>query len=335
MAQQAPLSKSFRISNGPETPLTLANGFSAPGAASATTFAVDPGFRTGYVQTWKLSVQSDLPAALQLSVSYLGSKGSRGQQQVLPNTYPAGPAAPFGFAYLTSNGSSSRHAGEVQLRRRLRRGLTAQVQYTWAKSIDNGLLGGGRGRPFIAQNWLDLDAERGRSSTDQRHLVTAGFQYTTGLGLSGRMGKLFKEWTIGSQITAGSGLPLSPLYPLAIPGTGYTNILRPDYTGAGIYDAPPGLHLNPFAVRAPAAGEWGNAGRNSITGPRQFVINSSLGRTLHTWDRVSLDMRIDASNSTNTPTFPSWNAVTGHAQFGLPNSSNPMRSVQVTVRMGF
>jgi len=50
---------------------------------------------------------------------------------------------------------------------------------------------------------------------------------------------------------------------------------------------------------------------------------------------VSLDMRIDAANATNTPTFPSWNVVAGHAQFGLPNSANPMRTLQVTIRMGF
>jgi hypothetical protein len=332
MSQQAPLSKSLRISNSSAAFLTLANGFSATGSASTTTFGVDPEFRTGYVQTWKISVQSDLPAALQFNASYLGSKGTRGQQQFLPNTFPTGPAVPFGFVYLVSNGNASRHAGELQLRRRLRKGLTAQFHYTWAKSIDNALLGG-RGRAVIAQNWLDLGAERARSTFDQRHLIATSFQYTTGLGLNGRRARLLKEWTIRSQLSFGGGLPLSPLVPLAIPGTGYTGILRPDYTGISIYDAPAGMHLNPAAVRVSAG--WGNAGRNSINGPRQFVINSSLGRTLRTWDRVSLDMRIDATNSTNTPVFPSWNVVAGHAQFGLPNSTNPMRAARVTIRMGF
>ncbi len=331
MAQQAPLSRSLRIANTAATPLTLANGFPAGAAASGTTFGVDPGFRTGYVHTWRVSLQSDLPAALQFNASYTGSKGTRGQQQVLPNTSPSGATEPFGFAFLTSNGNSIRNAGEMQLRRRLRRGLTAQFQYTWAKMLDNSLLGG-RGRAMIAQNWLDLAAERGRSDLDQRHLIGANFQYTTGMGLRSRW---LREWTIGSQLTWGTGLPLTPLYPFAVAGTGFTGVLRPDFTGAPLYAAPLGFHLNPAAVAAPVPGAWGNAGRNSITGPRQFGIGTSFGRTLRTWDRFSLDMRIDASNATNTPTFPTWNTVFGHAQFGLPNVANPMRTARITMRLGF
>ena len=45
----------------------------------------------------------------------LGGKGTRAQQQFLPNTFPAGaanpcPACPSGFTYLVSNGNSTREA---------------------------------------------------------------------------------------------------------------------------------------------------------------------------------------------------------------------------------
>ncbi len=340
MAQQAPLSKSLRVFNSAETPLTLANGFGSPGTTTATTFAVDPRFKIGYSQNWQLSVQRDLPAALQMTATYNGSKGANGQQQILPNTFPIGAVTPSGYTLLISDGSSSRHAGQVQLRRRMRNGLTASGQYTWAKALDNALLGG-KGRPMTAQNWQDLRAERGRSVFDQRHAVTGSVQYTTGMGMRGgmlargRFAAWLKEWTLGSQVTWGTGLPLSPVYPGVIPGTGVTGILRPDYTGAPLYDAPAGFYLNPAAYRAPAAGGWGNAGRNSITGPRQFGVNSSLGRTFRSAERISYDFRVDATNSTNTPTFQSWNTVAGSAQFGLPNATNPMRSLQMTFRMRF
>ena len=68
-----------------------------------------------------------------------------------------------------------------------------------------------RVRSAIAQNWLDLSAERGLSTFDQRHLLNVQMQYTTGMGfgggtlLSGWRGALFKEWTVATQITAGSG----------------------------------------------------------------------------------------------------------------------------------
>jgi hypothetical protein len=46
-------------------------------------------------------------------------------------------ACPSGFVYLTSNGSSTRHAGQLLLRRRLRNGITASAQYTLAKATDD------------------------------------------------------------------------------------------------------------------------------------------------------------------------------------------------------
>jgi hypothetical protein len=347
MAQQSPLSKSLRVQNGPGTPLTLANGFIGDPNITANTFAIDPDFRVGYIQTWQTSVQRDLPFALQMVATYLGTKGTRSQQQFLPNTYPAGafdpcPACPSGFTYLTSNGNSIRHAGTIQLRRRLRSGFTSELQYTFSKSIDDAALGGrGQGGSLIAQNWLDLSAERALSNFDQRHVLSLTMQYTTGMGLhggslvSGWRGALLKEWTAATQVNAASGLPLTPQYQSVVRGTGVTGPIRPDYTGAPIYDAPSGLFLNPAAYTAPTSGSWGNAGRNTITGPRQFSMNASMARTFRISDRYSADLRIDATNALNHPTFPSWGTVISSAQFGLPNPANAMRSVQTTVRLRF
>jgi trimeric autotransporter adhesin len=348
MAQQSPLSKSLSLQNTPNNPLTLENGFNASPNKTANTFAVDPNLRVGYVHTWQLSVQRDLPGALQLTVTYQGSKGMHALQEFLPNTYPVGslnpcPSCPSGFIYLTSNGTSNREAGILEIRRRLHHGFTYTLQYTFSKSIDDAAPGGRgqSGATFIAQDWLNLRAERAISSFDRRHTFNFQFQYTTGMGVAGGMllkgwrGALFKEWTISSDISAGSGLPLTPVYPSAIIGTGVTGPLRPDYTGADTYAAPPGLHLNPEAYAAPASGHWGNAGRNSISGPRQFTMNASLNRTFRTSDRTSLDLRVEANNALNHVIFPSWNTTVGSAQFGLPLTANSMRNVQTTIRWKF
>jgi trimeric autotransporter adhesin len=347
MAQQSPLSKSLSVQNTPANPLTLADGFNASPVSTPNTFAVDPNFRVGYSQNWQLSIQRDLPAALVLTALYQGGKGTRGMQEFLPNTYPVGavnpcPACPSGFIYLTSNGNSSREAGQIQLRRRLHNGFTANLQYTFSKSIDDSALGGrGQGANVIAQNWLDLAAERSLSNFDQRHQVVAQLQYTSGMGigggtlLSGWKGALLKEWTFVSQINAGSGLPLTPVYLTAVRGTGVTGSIRPDYTGAPVHDGPAGFFLNAAAYAPPAAGQWGNAGRNSITGPSQFVLNAGMGRTFRVNDRLTADLRIDATNALNHVTFPTWNTIVSSAQFGLPNIANPMRSVETTFRLRF
>jgi hypothetical protein len=343
MAQQAPLSKSLSIQNSSVTPLTLANGFNVTPPGVANTFAVDPDFRVGYAQTWQLSVQRDLPGALVMTANYLGTKGTRGTQQSLPNTYPVGavnPCAscPAGFAFLSSNGNSTRQSGQLQLRRRLQRGFTAALQYTFSKSIDDAALGGGQGTLVIAQDWRDLGAERGPSNFDQRHLLNLQFQYTSGMGLGGGAlvggwkGRLFKEWTFTTQLTAGSGFPLTPVYLAAVKGTGMTGSIRPDVTGAALYDAPPDFYLNPAAYAAPATGHWGNAGRNSITGPSQFSLNASMGRTFRVRDRVTFDLRIDSANVINHVTFSAWNTTVMNSQFGLPLNSSPMRTLQITLR---
>jgi hypothetical protein len=336
MTQQEPLSRSLSIQNTAATPLTLATAFLA-NAATPNTFAVDPNFRIGFAHTFQLSAQRDLPGSLVAIATWNATKGTRGKQQFLPNTYPTGSIEPTGYVYLASNGNSTRQSGQIQLRRRLHKGITASAQYTWSRSMDDAALGGrNQAGALIAQNWLDLSAERALSNFDQRHLLNFTGQYSTGTGVrNGWRSTAIREWTITTQITAGSGLPLSPVYLSPVQGTGVTGTIRPNYTGASLYDPPPGFYLNPAAVTAPTPGQWGNAGRNSITGPNQFSLNASLSRTFRFRDRYNADLRIDATNALNHVTFPSWNVVANSAQFGLPPGANPMRSLQTTLRVRF
>ena len=247
---------------------------------------------------WQLSAQRDLPAALVMTASYLGTKGTHGMQEFLPNTYAPGatnpcPLCPLGFVYRTSGGNSTREAATLQLRRRLRSGLTASVSYTYAKAVDDDAQVGAQGHitassaasassgsssgqstgsPTIAQNWLNLRGERGLSTFDQRHALAAQLQYTTGMGmgggtlLTGWRGRAFKEWTVQTRISAASGLPETPIYLEAVPGTGFTGTIRPNLTGAQVRQSSGGTFLNAAAYTAPVAGQWGTAGRDSITG---------------------------------------------------------------------
>ena len=268
----------------------------------------------------------------------------------LPNTFPAGsdnecPGCPSGFVFLSSNGSSIRHAGQIQLRRRLRNGLAANIQYTFSKSIDDAALGtpsqGGQGGTLIAQNWRDLSAERALSNFDQRHQFLVRMQYTTGAGIAGGIlmggwkGTLLKGWTFAGQLTVGSGLPLTPIYRAAVYGTGITGSIRPDVTGVSVDEPPDGLFLNPAAYSAPASGHWGDAGRNSITGPRQFSLDASLLRGFRWRNRYNIEFRLNSMNLINHVTFPGWNTTINSAQFGLPNRANPMRTIQANLRVSF
>jgi hypothetical protein len=361
MAQQYPLSKSLSVQNSTSCPLTLANGFSCP---SVNTFGIDPNFRIGYAQAWQLSVQRDLPFAMQLTATYQGTKGTHGPQEILPNSYPLGapnpcPGCPSGFVYESSNGNSIRQAGQLQLRRRLRGGFTASLAYTYSKAIDDDAYLGGQGHmtassggqaqsaalstpsAAVAQNWLDPRAERSLSTFDQRQLLNVQAQYTSGQGLEGGTllggwrGRMLKEWTVLSTFTLGSGLPETPLYPAAVPGTGFTNIIRPDLTGTSIYNTGGLAHLNAGAYAAPATGQWGTAGRDSIIGPDQLTLNSSLARTFRPHGQLYLDFSITSTNTLNHAAFSSWNNLVTSTQFGLPVAPGAMRSLETTVYLRF
>lgn len=349
LAQQPPLSTTLSLERGPAQPLTLANGFVAAPGVLGNTFAVDPDLRVGFAQVWQASVAYDLPASLTMLTSYEGTAGSRLMRQILPNTYPRGavnscPSCPAGFVYVTSDGSSIRHAGRFELRRRLRNGLTAMLAYTLSKAMDDGVTftGARLDGAAVAQDWLNPDTEWGPSSFDRRHALTAEFQYTTSVGFGGAAlwgglrNALLSGWTFRARLTAGSGLPLTPVHLAAVSGTGFSGTIRPDLVGAAAArEAPPGYYLDPNAYTAPAPGRWGSAGRHSVTGPAQFELDAGIGRAFSQGDRVTVDWSLDAINILNRVTFARVNVIVGSPQFGLPNLANPMRRVQTSLRVGF
>ena len=348
MAQQPPLSKTLSVETSATNPLTLANGFAAAPGTTLNTFAVDPDFRVGYAHNWQILAQRDLPASLTMTATYLGGHGSHLMQEFLPNTVPAGavnpcPACPAGFVYLTSNGRSDRHTGQLQLRRRLRNGLTATVQYALSQAMDDAgaFTGVSTSGSAIAQDWLHPETEWAASNFDQRHLLTAQVQYTSGAGVSGgglmdgAAAKFFRGWTLTGQLTAGSGLPLTPVYLTSVPGTGVTGSIRASVTGVSADTGPAGYYLNPSAYAAPALGRWGDAGRNLLAGPRMFSLDAGAGRTFLWGDRLNLDWRMNATNVLNRVTYAAVNAFVGSPQFGLPTIANPMRKVQASIRVRF
>jgi hypothetical protein len=353
LAQQPPLSTTFNVASSPQAPLTLADGFLAVQQSLArpavlNTFAVDPDFKVGFAQNWQASLQRDLPGSLTVVATYLGAKGSRLMQQFVPNTFPIGaanpcPGCPTGFRYLTSGGRSIRNAGQVQLRRRLRNGLTASVQYTLAKAMDNAAAFGGASLEggVLAQNWLDLESEYARSSFDQRHQIVASFEYTTGAGvvggtlLEGWKGRLLKDWTFTSQVTTGSGSPFTPIYFAPVGGTGIIGATRPSLTGVSPDAVADGYYANRAAFAPPAPGEWGDARRNSLTGPAPFSLNAALARTFRIGDRMNLDWRVEATNVLNRITYASVNALITSQQFGLPTRPNDSRKLRSSFRLRF
>jgi len=200
---------------------------------------------------------------------------------------------------------------------------------------------GGGGSPQIAQDWTHPWLQRGLSTFDQRNVLNATLQYTTGMGIgghnlmSGWKGLVYKEWTALVTISEASGMPETPVDPAVLPGTSFSGIIRANYAGGAIHQlGPGGLFLNPAAFVDPTTG-FGTARRDSITGPSQFGMNASLARTFRIHDRYNLDARVDANNVLNHVAYSGWNTTVGTPLFGTAAGAGGMRSLTITLRGRF
>jgi hypothetical protein len=320
-----------------------------------TSFAVDPNFALGYLHYWQLSVQQSLAASFVSTFTYAGNKGTHQMQQFVPNSAPSGITypcinsanpCPNNLIYETSGGNSNLEMGSAQLQRRFRSGISGNATYTFAKGIDDASVGGGGraggsggGGSVIAQNWLDLNAERANSSLVRRHTLNMSAQYSSGMGarggalVKGFKGTLLKDWTLNTNINISSGAWLTPsIISGTLGGSSITGPLRAEYTGAPVYI---NGALNPLAFALPAAGQYGDAGRNTITGPMTFGLNGSASRTFRLGERRNVDIRFEARNALNHVNFGSYNTTVGGAQFGALQSPNQMRAITANLRFRF
>src|SRR5205807_449217 len=226
LAAQPPFAETASLVTSTSHPLTIQNGFAtAPSTQITNTYAVDKNYKVGYVQTWSFSIQQSLPHNLTLETSYLGTKGTRLDVQISPNTIVPGSLAATGqqrfsianaglFTFDTSDGNSIYHSLVTRFNRRFAKGISLSTTYTFSKSIDNASTIGGGGST-VAQYYQNLRAERGLSSFDQRHSFNSFFILTSPVGDTGLLRgagwaeRLLKDWTLSGGATASSGTPFT------------------------------------------------------------------------------------------------------------------------------
>ncbi len=339
----------FTQTNTASTPtaLTLQNGFPARSAPITNSYAIDPDYRLAYIQSWNLNIQQELKGDIILNAGYTGAKGTHLDIVRAPSLDSNGillnSAQPFLFE--SSNGSSILHSGTLRLRKRMRHGLSVGGTYTYSKSIDNASSIGG-GAAVVAQNDLDLAAERGLSSFDQRHRFTADYYYQLPLGKEKKwlhgdhwQDKFFGGFAFQGNITLASGFPFSPRIfgSLTDLARGANGSLRPDVVpGESIQVSGPGIQewFNTAAFTRPA-GKFGDAGRNIIEGPGTIDFDMAFSKTIQVKEMQNLELRLSANNVFNHANFTGIDTTLGSPTFGQVIAVGSMRKTQLTARYRF
>lgn len=331
----------------------LATAFASENGQGITnTFSVDPDLRLPTVQNWNISLQQSLPLRLFLSIGYAGSRGIGLELLRAPNRFgPEGlkieDAAPF--LYLSSGAGSTFHGLQILLSRRLRSGLSISGRYEFGKSLDNASSIAGSAL-IVAQNDSDLRAERGRSSFDQRHRLGLGWVWELPFGnrhrwfrKEGWLNRIFSDWYATGQLNAGSGLPFTARVlgsQINNSGSGSFSSERADSTGISpeLSGSQPSTarFFNTAAFTLPRPGFFGNAGRNTITGPGQWNLDLSIYRSiLLSREGMRLVLSAQVQNLLNHVNYTSINTVVNSRGFGLVTGAGPMRSLQLTARFLF
>jgi hypothetical protein len=330
------------------TPLALQNAFPALPNTVTNNYAVDRNFRLGYVQMWNLNVQREVARTVVIQADYTGSKGTHLDMLRAPNRLPNGGLRIPGvqaFTFEDSIADSILHSGSIRVNKRMAHGLSLSGSYTFSKSIDNASSIGGSGG-VVAQNDQDLSAERGLSSFDQTHRLSVKYSVDLPFGenrhwlsTNNLASHILGAWQWTGNFTLASGVPYTARVVGAISdvASGVNGTLRASLTGQPItLDHPTlGEWFNTAAFTIPPAGQYGNAGRNTIRGPHTLGFDMSLSKNIPLGDVRGLELRVQASNVFNTPQYASINTAVNQRTFGQVTSIGSMRKLQLFARFHF
>ena len=171
-------------------------------------------------------------------------------------------------------------------------------------------------RRAIAQDWLDLRAERSLSTFDQRHLLNLQAQYTTGQGLEGGTllggwrGRLLKEWTLLTQYQRRHRLARHAYFPAAVPApAGSARCARalPARPSTARRTA---LHLNRGRLRGAAAGHVGQRGTKLDHRARaQFSLDGAHAAHLPSQQALLSRRCASTRQPAESRVFSSWNTT--------------------------
>jgi carboxypeptidase family protein len=308
-----------------------------------TVFSMASNLHNPLTQQWNIDVQRELPLNLVLTLAYVGTRGEHlfANQDFNPQVLYSFTNPSFGeIAVRTNAGDSHYESGQVEVERKIGRGLILRGAYTYSKLMDDASeIFTSTGISSYAQVLTDQRSDWGPSTFDRRHRLTIAYNwlvpYVHGNAF---LRALTDQWQWSSIVAIESGTPNTVAAGFDNFGNGHPNS-RPDlgnpnatlnsfgFDGndiGGPYASSPAKYYEfncifawfgggPVCPAEPAStfhfivpnSRPGNVQRNSLFGPGQTYFDTSIQRDfpLHVWklENQTLSFRTEMFNAFNHP----------------------------------
>jgi hypothetical protein len=342
--------------------LTLRSPYLASGAPNLTPYGIEKDFKLPDNQQWNFTIQRMLGQNSVFSVAYLGNKGTHLFRSVNMNmqTLDANGALyrvyqnVFGGAvvsYEMTNANSTYHALQTEVRRRFAQGISYQVNWTWAKGIDDV----GFNATTTMLDLQNLGRDRANSDYVRRHQINGNFTYELPFGKGRRFGGAMPSWL---NMVAG-GWRLSGIWRFTTgryltasytPPGSFASNNRPDVVYGVDVNLPrsqrgQGKWFNPAAFAIPPTLDpetgmrrYGNAGRNIIVGPGLNRLDGSLNKSFKIGtESKRVAFRLDMFNIANHPNWgnPATNISSVNTVGTIGSVNGSMRQAQFALDFQF
>jgi hypothetical protein len=344
------------------------NGLPTTGSVNVGIFPTD--LPTMRVHHFSLDTQYELPHNLVALLGYQGSVSHNIFFHMNPNAYAASLGYPLnaqigGGDYWSNMGHGNYNALLAELKHNFSRQFMADVQFTWAKSLDTS------SGPYFEQPYpYNVDLNYGRSDYDveKAFKLYGMWQPTFFHGDRTWMDKILGGWTLSGIFTLHSGFPWSPVASvqggsLYCGNCGYTTVFPAGYLGgAGTdtsndqfktgsnYSKGGTTYFVPPTYTAYSGNNFGSGlpqspavRRNSLNGPGYKSVDTTLAKAFGLpkapilGENARFEFRIDAYNLFNNLNFNPSNISNNinNANFGQDTAALAGRVVTLGARFSF
>lgn len=316
----------------------------------------DPNFQAPYSQQWHLEIQKEFAGDTQFTIGYVGSHnlrlpiGGDYNTALTPGPGPdraraLWPNAPVSL-YDRSIGQSGYNSLQAKLDKRFSKGISYLLSYTWSKSIDTGSSGQFGVESGSIQDPYNPNGSRSVSGFDIPHIFSSAFVYELPFGpgrrwaRSGAAARILGAWQLNSIFQLRGGQPYTLFTNADVANIGaidQSTRARPDLIGNPHLSEPtPARWFNTAAYAVPRQFTFGSSGRNQLRTDGFANVDFSIFREDSFGERIHTQLRIEAFNLFNHPTFGTPQTLISSPTFGrVSGTISTARQIQLGLKLSF